>query len=148
MASGAYWYDGYVAVARSSGLSDGLSLSGSSTITRGQAALLFYNLLFTSPKGSTELYLKQLGGELTGSLVILSTDAVAEDGTTGSVMTSACTYKTDHKGFDGSLNGTRGKLLLDRSQKLLAILPDEDSTLPHRHHNGQPPGQFHPSSGR
>lgn len=129
VASGAYWYDGYVAVARSSGLSDGLSLSGSSTITRGQAALLFYNLLFTSPKGSTELYLKQLGGELTGSLVILSTDAVAEDGTTGSVMTSAGTYKTDHKGFDGSLNGTRGKLLLDRSQKLLAILPDEDSTF-------------------
>lgn len=129
VASGAYWYDGYVAVARSSGLSDGLSLSGSSTITRGQAALLFYNLLFTSPKGSTELYLKQLGGELTGSLVILSTDAVAEDGTTGSVMTSAGTYKTDHKGFDSSLNGTRGKLLLDRSQKLLAILPDEDSTF-------------------
>lgn len=96
---GAYWYDGYVAVARSSGLSDGLSLSGSSTITRGQAALLFYNLLFTSPKGSTELYLKQLGGELTGSLVILSTDAVAEDGTTGSVMTSAGTSQDRPQGL-------------------------------------------------
>ena len=46
VAAGASWYDGYVAVARSSGLADGLSLGGGASITRGQAAILFYNLLF------------------------------------------------------------------------------------------------------
>ena len=38
VAAGANGYGGYVGVAQSSGLGDGLSLSGSSTISRGQAA--------------------------------------------------------------------------------------------------------------
>ncbi len=129
VASGAFWYDGYVAVAQSSGLADGLNLTGASTLTRGQAALLFYNLLFTKSKGSEEIYLTRLGGSLTGDVIILSTDATAADGTTGSVMTSDDTYKTDHAAFSSELNGTRGRLVLDSSQKLLAILPDEDSTF-------------------
>ena len=68
-------------LAQSSGLADGLSLSGGSTLTRGQAAVLFYNLLFTSPRGSDGVYLTSLGGSLEDNVIVLSTDATAEDGT-------------------------------------------------------------------
>lgn len=129
VASGAVWYDGYVGLAGSSGLADGLSLSGGSTITRGQAAILFYNLLFTNPKDSESPYLTNLGGSLEDNVIVLSTDATAEDGTTGSVLTTSGTYKTDRAAFGGELCGTRGRIVLDKNKKLLAILPEESSTF-------------------
>ena len=129
VATGSNWYDGYVAVAQSSGLADGLSLGGAATLTRGQAAILFYNLLFTEPKGSDQVYLTTLGGSLEDNVVVLSTDATADDGTTGSVLTTSGTYKTDRVSFPGELNGTRGQLVLDKNKKLLAVLPEEGSTF-------------------
>ena len=129
MATGSNWYDGYVAVAQSSGLADGLSLGGAATLTRGQAAILFYNLLFTEPKDSDQVYLTTLGGSLEDNVVVLSTDATADDGTTGSVLTTSGTYKTDRVSFPGELNGTRGQLVLDKNKKLLAVLPEEGSTF-------------------
>lgn len=129
VASGANWYDGYVGLAISSGLADGLSLSGASTITRGQAAILFYNLLFTSPKDSESIYLGNLGGSLEDNVIVLSTDATAEDGTTGSVLTTSGTYKTDRTTFGSELCGTKGRIVLDKNKKLLAILPEESATF-------------------
>ena len=129
VASGANWYDGYVGLAISSGLADGLSLSGASTITRGQAAILFYNLLFTNPKDSESIYLGNLGGSLEDNVIVLSTDATAEDGTTGSVLTTSGTYKTDRASFGSELCGTRGRIVLDKDKKLLAILPEESATF-------------------
>lgn len=129
VASGGHWYDGYVALAYSSGLSDGLNVEGGSTLTRAQAAKLFYNLLFTRAKDSDNIYLTTLGGSLEDSVIILSTNATAEDGTTGSVLTSSGAYKTDRTTFSSELNGTRGRIVLDRSKKLLAILPEEGSTF-------------------
>ena len=129
VASGANWYDGYVGLAQSSGLADGLSLSGGSTLTRGQAAVLFYNLLFTSPRGSDGVYLTSLGGSLEDNVIVLSTDATAEDGTSGSVLTTSGTYKTDRAAFGAELRGVRGQIVLDKDKKLLAILPEESSTF-------------------
>ena len=121
--------DVYKRQAQSSGLADGLSLGGAATLTRGQAAILFYNLLFTEPKGSDQVYLTTLGGSLEDNVVVLSTDATADDGTTGSVLTTSGTYKTDRVSFPGELNGTRGQLVLDKNKKLLAVLPEEGSTF-------------------
>lgn len=129
VASGANWYDGYVGLAGSSGLADGLSLSGASTLTRGQAAILFYNLLFTNPKDRDSVYLTDLGGSLKDNVIVLSTDATAEDGTTGSVLTTSGTYKTDRAAFGSELCGTRGQIVLDKNQKLLTILPEKSSTF-------------------
>ena len=105
------------------------TLGGAATLTRGQAAILFYNLLFTEPKGSDQVYLTTLGGSLEDNVVVLSTDATADDGTTGSVLTTSGTYKTDRVSFPGELNGTRGQLVLDKNKKLLAVLPEEGSTF-------------------
>ena len=129
VATGINWYDGYVGLATSSSLADGLDISGSSTLTRGQAAILFYNLLFTSPKNSTDIYLSSLGGSLEDNVIVLSTDATAEDGTGGSVLTTSGTYKTDRAAFGSELCGTRGQIVLDKNKKLLAILPEEGATF-------------------
>ena len=129
VATGTSWYDGYVGLAHASGLDDGLNLSGDATLTRGQAAILFYNLLFTESKGGDQIYLTTLGGSLVDDAVILSTNATAADGTTGSVLTTTDTYKTDRAAFDESINGTRGQLVLDKDKKLLAVLPEEGLTF-------------------
>lgn len=129
VATGTNWYDGYVGLGQSSGLADGLTISGGSNITRGQAAILFYNLLFTESKGGDQIYLTTLGGSLEDNAIILSTNATADDGTTGSVLTTSGTYKTDRATFDETLNGTRGQLVLDKEKKLLAVLPEEGNTL-------------------
>ena len=75
------------------------------------------------------MYLTTLGGSLEDNVVVLSTDATADDGTTGSVLTTSGTYKTDRVSFPGELNGTRGQLVLDKNKKLLAVLPEEGSTF-------------------
>ena len=129
VATGTHWYDGYVGLAQASGLSDGLTLAGGGNISRGQAAVLFYNLLFTEGKDSDQIYLSSLGGSVQDEAVILSTDAKADDGTPGAVLTSAGTYKTDRAAFDETLNGTRGSLVLDGDKKLLAVLPEEGCTF-------------------
>ena len=129
VATGTNWYDGYVGLSQSSGLADGLTISGGDNITRGQAAILFYNLLFTESKGGDQIYLTTLGGSLENNAIILSTNATADDGTTGSVLATSGTYKTDRATFDETLNGTRGQLVLDKEKKLLAVLPEEGSTL-------------------
>ena len=128
VATGINWYDGYVGLAISSGLADGLDISGSSTLTRGQAAILFYNLLFTNPKNSTDIYLSSLGGSLEDNVIVLSTDATAEDGTGGSVLTTSGTYKTDRAGLDENLEGMQGDVVLDKNDKLLAFQPKENIT--------------------
>ena len=129
VATGTHWYDGYMGLGLSSGLTDGVSADGGSGITRGQAAILFYNLLFTEGKDSDQLYLTTLGGSVEDNAVVLSTDAVADDGTTGSVLTTSGAYKTDRASFDENLGGTRGRLVLDKEKKLLAVLPEEGLTL-------------------
>ena len=128
VATGASWYDGYVAIAKSSGLADGLSLVGGDTITRGQAAILFYNLLFTKSKDSTDIYLTKLGGKKEDGGILLSVDAIAADGTKGSVKTTTGTYKTDRVPLDTSLEGLQGDILLDKDGKLLAFQTDENVT--------------------
>lgn len=126
--TGGKWYSGYISTAASVGLTESLSIAPESPITRGEAAILFRNLLFTKLAGSESLYLTRLGGSLKEDAVILSTDATAADGTTGSVRTNLDTYRTDRAGFPAELNGTRGKLALDKDGKLIAVLPRESDT--------------------
>lgn len=72
---GAVWYDGYFSTARSIGLTDGLTLNPTGSITRGQAAILFENLLFTKSKGSDDVYLTTLKGSITDEVLILDVNA-------------------------------------------------------------------------
>lgn len=128
--SGSSWYSGYLSSAAVIGLTDGVSLSWNSTITRGQTAILFENMLYTNPKGAETPYLTQLGGSITDEAVIISLDATAADGTASCILTtgSADPYKTNHVPFDSTLAGARAKLVLDKNSKVIAIMPSEGGT--------------------
>lgn len=131
--TGVHWYDGYMGVADASGLTKGLSLSGSSGITRGQAALLFANMLYTRIKGGTDdksIYLiAVLGGSIKENAIVLSIDSPTGTATTYSVVTSDGTYKTDRTTFPSSLTGVRGDLVLDKQEKVLTIQPEATDTI-------------------
>ncbi len=129
VASGSTWYDGYLATAASIGLTQGVALKHSDTVTRGQAALLFKNMLFLPANGGEEPYLTALGGQVLPEGVLVSLDAAAVDGTDGGVQVitgaESAVYKTDHAPFDPTLLGSRVSLALDKSKKVVAILPAE-----------------------
>lgn len=128
VSSGANWYDGYMALAGESGLTEDLSLDASGAVSRGQAARLFYNLLFTKPKDSGEIYLTTLGGKKTDAGIILDVDAQAADGSGGAVKTTTGTYKTERAPLSAEVEGLQGELVLDKDGKLLAFLPKENLT--------------------
>lgn len=130
VASGSSWYSGYLASASVIGLTDGVSLTWNSTITRGQTAILFENMLYTNPKGTETPYLTQLGGSITDEAVVISLNATAADGTTGCILTTGSTdpYKTNHVPFDTALAGSRAKLVLDKNSKVIAIMPSDGGT--------------------
>ena len=125
--TGGAWYDGYLAAGRAAGLTDGLQLGGQDVITRGQAAILFYNLYFSKSKGSGKTYLESTGGSEVDSGVILDVNATADDGTFGAVETSNSIYKTD-RAFDSSIEGQEGKLVLDQDGRILAFHPKEGTS--------------------
>lgn len=126
-AGGGAWYDGYLSLGRSSGLTDSLSVGGGAVITRAQAAALFYNLYFSKPKGSEKTYFVTLGGSEVDAGVVLSVNATHDDGTTGCFQTAADVYKTDRT-FDAALVGQEGKLVLDPNGRLIAFRPKTGTT--------------------
>ena len=127
VAGGLNWYDGYMGLAHSAGLLDGLTLTGASTISRGQAAILFYNLLFAKTKGSDSLYLTGLGCKVEEGGILLDVNASLA-GSNSAVKTSTGTYKTDRTGMDESMEGMQGDVVLDKNDKLLAFQPKENIT--------------------
>lgn len=127
VAGGLNWYDGYMGLASSAGLLDKLNLTGASTISRGQAAILFYNLLFAKTKGSDSLYLTGLGCKVEDGGILLDVNATLA-GSNTAVKTTTGEYKTDRAGLDESLEGMQGDVVLDKNGKLLAFQPKENIT--------------------
>lgn len=132
IAPGGAWYDGYLAVGASTGLTEGLNLSGGSTLTRGQAALLFENLLFASGKGSETCYLVgKLGGSLTDDVVLLSVDSNAAGSNTVTVAEGTVTSspRTERTGLPADLLGSRGQMVRDKDGKFLTLRPNESDAV-------------------
>lgn len=127
VATGGNWYDGYMGLALSRGLLNGLELDGSSNLTRGQAAILFYNVIFANTKDSEDPYLTTLGGKIEDGGILLDVNATFA-GASGAVKTTTGTYRTDRVGLDSSLEGMPGQIVLDKRGKLLAFQPKENVT--------------------
>lgn len=126
LTSGATWYDGPVATAKATGLADGLTLAADAAITRGQTAILFENMLYTTPNGGKTTYLESaLSGKLVKDAIVLSLDATTDDGTTGAIQITGDVppYKTNHVPFVSTLEGCRATLVLDKDEKVIAIQP-------------------------
>lgn len=122
------WYAGYMEIGRNVGLLDGiegLDDPDGTTVTRGQAAVIFKNLLFASPKDGGSTGFENLGGTRTGELLVLSTDATAADGTAGCLEltdgSQTFLYKTDRSAFAPELRGSMVRLMLDEKQRVLTV---------------------------
>ncbi len=115
--SGGVWPDGYINLARASGVSAGVSLAGSATITRAQAAQLFVNLLGADKDGKEYLPAGcTKGKEVTLLSMNGSTLRVSEDGGTKK-------YDLARASSSAALNGCKGWLLFDSSGRVVTFLP-------------------------
>ena len=110
---GGVWPDSYLAVAKSIGLTEGLSGSGSTPLTRGQAARLFVNLLRTKTQSGGTLY--TMGEE---------TNLISVDGGSGMLKTSdGQTYKMANPVTGTALIGVRGRVVTNEKGEALTFLP-------------------------
>jgi hypothetical protein len=125
---GAVWPDGYLATARTVGLTDGLNLTPSAPLTRAQAAHLFANLLAcnTKDKGA---YAATISSEQVSDAVVLSSSARAADGTAGAMqLSNGKIYRMANKTSNGLLNGRKGTALLDKEGRVLTFVPSADGS--------------------
>lgn len=124
---GPFWPEDYIAKARGLGLLDGISKSAEQALTRGDAAILLYNLLAVDTTQGRALYLS-LCATAREDVVLLSADATSTDGTRHTVKLyadGAVSYVLPAAEVPSALEGQRGTLLLDKAGKVCGFLPGE-----------------------
>ena len=108
---GGVWPDGYMALADSTGLTDGVGADGSAALSRGRAAILFANLLRADTASGGAFY--ALSDETT---------LTSFDGAAGTMVTTDKTYDMETFRASAGLTGNRGQVVL-RGDKALTFLP-------------------------
>ena len=117
--AGAIWPAGYLALAGGSGVSRGVTLGGSATITRSQAAQLFVNMLTALPnKGTSEYIVAKRGCELGEETSFLSVDLAKGELRTGDGKSTKLVNVMDST----ILKGLKGRPVL-QGGKVLTFLP-------------------------
>jgi len=119
------WWSGYLSTAQGLGLTASISRGGEETISRGEAARLFANLLSVNPKDGSSTYINTLAASVTADALILDVNAKASDGSSGAVRTQSGTYKMANiSAAPAMFAGLRASLALDSAGRVLCILPD------------------------
>nr|WP_326183608.1 S-layer homology domain-containing protein [uncultured Oscillibacter sp.] len=121
---GGVWPDSYMAVGATIGLTDGVGTNGGAALTRAQAAQLFLNLLRADMlEGGS--YLSTIGAAKADT-VLVSATATGTDGQKNAIQTDQGeTYQfASGKTSNGSLNGRKGTLVLNKQGKALTFVPD------------------------
>ena len=125
--AGMLWPQGYLDLGNQIELTDGLSLSSGASLTRAQAAHLFYNLLGT-PQKSGDTYVNSLGNPVKHE-VILGLD-VTVNGTSGGIRTATSGDVLTVNGVvPQSILGQQGTLVLDSKGKVMTFLPDSSGNI-------------------
>ena len=120
----AVWPDGYIDLAMTNGLSDGVRLSGGSAVNRGQAAQLFVNLLNTKQKSGGPFY-ERLGTPQ--EAILLNANAVDSAGN-HYMMTSAGDYDLAGTPASGLLSGRKGVVILNSNNEAITFIPTNEGT--------------------
>lgn len=124
----ATWYDGYLSTAAQIGLTDSVSAAPQSSITRGDAAVLFANLLDAQPRNSKDSFLvARLGGSVTDSQLVLEVKGKETSGG-WTLRTAEKSYRTRRDNLSTVYQGRRCKLVLDADGDVLALQADTDYT--------------------
>ena len=125
--AGSVWPAGYLNLAQSLSLTDGLPLSPNVPITRAQAAQLFVNLLSTNTPSGTPYYTTL--GSAKKDVILLALNVEADDKTPGAIRTSEGTFLPAKKGVvPSSLLGKRGILLLNDRNQIISFIPDNSTS--------------------
>lgn len=119
--SGGIWPDGYINLAKSTGVSAGVNLTGSANITRAQAAQLFVNVLSTGKDGKGYTPVGCTKGDKEVTLVSMNGDKLRISG------------EKDPKTLvrpssSSALNGLKGYLLTNSDGKVVTFVPKTSST--------------------
>ena len=119
--SGGIWPDGYINLAKSTGVSAGVNLTGSANITRAQAAQLFVNVLSTGKDGKGYTPAGCTKGDKEVTLVSMNGDKLRISG------------EKDPKTLvrpssSSALNGLKGYLLTNGDGKVVTFVPKTSST--------------------
>ena len=132
--AGAVWPQGYMDLAKSIGLLDGLDVGSSTHINRGQAARLFVNALSCKTKEEGKPYYATIGQVADEKkTIILAVNVEADDGsTTGAIRTtsdknSEAFLPAHGDGNVTALQGRRGYLVLDDNQEVVTFVPDKST---------------------
>ena len=131
--AGAVWPQGYMDLAKSIGLLDGLDVGSSTHINRGQAARLFVNALSCKTKEGKPYYttIGQVADEK--KTIILAVNVEADDGSTiGAIRTtsdknSEAFLPAHGDGNVTALQGRRGYLVVDNNQEVVTFVPDKST---------------------
>ena len=131
--AGAVWPQGYMDLAKSIGLLDGLDVGSSTHINRGQAARLFVNALSCKTKEGKPYYttIGQVVDEK--KTIILAVNVEADDGSTiGAIRTtsdknSEAFLPAHGDGNVTALQGRRGYLVLDDNKEVVTFVPDKST---------------------
>lgn len=128
---GSKWPDGFTDKAEEIGLTDSVDLSNSSSITKGNAAVLFSNLLNTAMNNSTKTYMESMDGvTVISDVFLVSTNTTADNGASGAVEISG-TKNASYLPINtipSSLVGAYGSLVLSASGKALVFVPTNSGT--------------------
>ena len=127
---GAVWPDGYLNLAQSIGLTDGISAKAGDTLTRAQAAQLFVNAL-SCKTGEGKDYYTTLGSDSKRDTVLLAVNTQTDDGSAmGAVRTSEGTYLPDAEDVaPTALVGRRGVLVLNDQSEIVTFVPDDSTSV-------------------
>lgn len=131
--AGAVWPQGYMDLAKSVGLLDGLDLAASAPITRAQAAQLFVNALSCKTQDGKAYYstIGQVADDQ--KTIILAVNVEADDGSaSGAIRTTSDknseAYLPAHgDGNVAALQGKRGYLVLNDNREIVAFVPDKST---------------------
>lgn len=126
--TGGVWPAGYLNLAASIGLTNGVKLSPNAPITRGQAAQLFVNLL-TAKTAQGQKYAASLGSA-SENVILLAVSVKGDDGRPGAIRTSKGTFHPANSGsVPTALSGRRGTLITNDRNELLTFIPDNSTSL-------------------
>lgn len=121
---GMVWPTGYINAAKATGLVDGVSLSGNSTITRAQAAQLFVNLLGTTRKDDKVTYGVSVAASVKEKVTVLDAGAKGQDDAPA-IETSDGTYPLANGIIPQLIQGRQGDLLLNAKGEVLTFVPSK-----------------------
>ncbi len=125
------WPDGYLDKAAELGLTEGLTQSAGSSITKGLMTVLFYRLLNTEAMDSSQIFMETISGtSVVKDVFLVSANAETDAGVSGAVKVAGSVSGTylPVNGVPEALLGSYGSLLLNAAGKALTFVPASGGT--------------------